>query len=89
MTHYSQTPMNRGTVTVHTVDGTNDILTDNQIVDVGLLVAIDHENNEVIDADIRYDLLERRLRRDGWNVVDEDDVFIHNGDRWVAKEDNQ
>lgn len=80
--------MNRGTVTVHTVTGMNDILADNHIVDIGLLVAIDHENNEVIDADIRYDLLERRLRRDGWNVVDEDDVFIHNGNRWVEKEDN-
>lgn len=81
--------MNRGTVIVHTVDGMNDILADNGFVDISLVVAIDHEKNEVIDADIRYDLLERRLRRDGWNVVDEDDVFTHNGDRWVAKEDNQ
>jgi len=80
--------MNRGTIIVHAVDGMNDVLADNGFVDISLVVAIDHENYEVIDADIRYDLLERRLRRDGWNVVDEDDVFVHNGDRWVAKEDN-
>ena len=80
--------MNKGTAVIHVVTAMNDVLSDNDWVDIELVIAVDHGNGEVVDGDIRYDLLERRLRRDGWDVVDEDNAFTHDGNRWVAREDN-
>ena len=81
--------MSNRTATIHSITGSNDILSDTGWSDISLFVAIDHENEQVVDADIRDDLLERRLRRDGWDVVIPLATFVHNGDRWVAmKETN-
>ena len=57
--------MTKGTVTIHNVTASNDHLIN---CEIDMVVAIDHDKNEVVDGDIRYDLLERRLRRNGWNI---------------------
>jgi len=57
--------MDRGTVTIYNVTASNDDLVDWCI---DMVVAVDIDNAQVIDGDIRYDSLERRLRRDGWLI---------------------
>jgi len=78
----------RGTVVLHAATAMNDIISDTGFVDIDVVIAIDHKTGEVIDGDISYDLLERRLRRDGWDVVDELDEFTHDGSRWVQRVDD-
>lgn len=76
----------RGTVVIHTVTASNDILDDHNWDGIYMSVAVDWgdpECPEVIDGDISESLLERRLHRDGWRVVSEDDAFVHDGTRWV------
>jgi uncharacterized protein YjlB len=73
---------NRGTVIIHELDASNDITIDQGFEHIGVAVALDHDTFTVVDADISAELLERRLRRDGWTVLHEDDVFEydpHNG----------
>jgi len=78
----------RGTVVLHAATAMNDITSDTGFVDIEVVIAIDHKSGEVIDGDIRYDLLERRLLRDGWDVVHELDEFTHDGSRWVQRVDD-
>lgn len=62
--------MSKGTVTIHKVMASNDALED---WDIHMVVAIDHDKQEVIDGDISEELLERRLRRDGWTITLKED----------------
>ena len=57
--------MRDGAVTIHHVVASNDDLADWEI---HMVVAIDHEKQEVVDGDISETLLIRRLRRDGWTI---------------------
>jgi len=81
--------MSKRTATIHRITGSNDMLSDTGWLNITLWVGVDHENDKLIDVDLRNDLLERRLERDGWSVVTTFTTFTHNGERWVVmKEDN-
>ena len=62
--------MSKGTVTIYNVMASNDALDD---WNIHMVVAIDHDKQEVIDGDISEILLERRLRRDGWTINEQED----------------
>lgn len=75
--------MERGTVIIHATYAGDDIMVDTGWETVNVFVALNHETFTLIDADVSRDLLEKRLKRDGWDVRHELAEFTHNGDRWV------
>lgn len=88
--------INRGTVIIHQCDAMNDITNDNGWENIMVAVALNHDTWEVVDADVSESLLIKRLQRDGWTVLHEDEAFVlqetaPEGDlvwrrhRWVRK----
>jgi hypothetical protein len=76
----------RGTVVIHTLTASNDVTDDLGWEGILVEVALNHDTWEVVDADVSEELLIKRLQRDGWTVINEDDMFIHNGWHWTSKE---
>ena len=66
------TTMSKGTVTIHNVMASFSV-SDLHDWDISIVIAIDEDNQEVIDGDISEILLERRLRRDGWTINEQED----------------
>lgn len=76
--------INRGTVIIHQCDAMNDVTNDTGWQHIMVVVALNHDTWEVVDADVSESLLIKRLQRDGWNVLHEDEEFVFN-QRWVRK----
>ena len=75
----------RGTAVVHTLTASNDVTEDTGWVDIFVSVALDHDSYQTIDADISEELLVKRLQRDGWTVILEDDAFTCQAGHWIPK----
>lgn len=68
--------INRGTVIIHQCDAMNDITNDTGWQYITVVVALNHDTWEVVDADVSETLLIKRLERDGWTVLHEDEAFV-------------
>lgn len=73
------------TAIIHSVIADNDVLADNDWLGIDMYAAVDADNGDVVGGDISWRALSDRLRAEGWTVVDEDDVYIHDGEKWVRK----
>jgi hypothetical protein len=75
---------NKKTVIIHNVTASNDVTDDCNWVDIMIVVALDHDNFEVVGADVsEVDLIEK-MKAWGYHVLFEDDEFIYEN-RWVRK----
>jgi len=57
--------MSNGKLTLHWIKGSNEWLSEFDI-EVDVIVAIDHSNGDVVDADVSAQALADRLWADGW-----------------------
>ena len=72
------------TVIIHNVTASNDVTEDNNWTDITVVIALDHDNMEVVGADVSEVDLIARMQSYGYRVLFEDDEFVYkNG--WIRK----
>ena len=76
---------NTKTAIIISVIADSDILTDHGWSGVEMYVAIDEDTDDAIGGDVSWRALKDRLTAEGWNVEDEDDMYVHNGTEWVRR----